>query len=344
MRLLVIEYIAPIEHVGYVSYHLNCLKSLGHSITFYTHKEFFNACDIDGVTFKAFPSFLHCRTRNRLKPLLERVQGLIKMLILKGHLLFNQYDAIIFTSYDILSFCLYNEKTKTFIINHNNTSDFSHSIKRFLHGRVRKNIIYVALAPFIKDFIESYVNNRVEMIPHGLTKSYLRIPSKEKQLYGGSFIYIPTTSSCNEALLNIILNDGNVVRFLKDNNIRLVIKSYTITSKDDSIVVLSEYIGQSEYKRIMGETLAIFAPYNENSFQYRVSAMLMECFGSGIPILSSKTNSYLAFSEFFNYPFLVDSPESFINSIAGILDIKDNCYYKNLNVLDPQSAWELVLN
>lgn len=98
MKVLVVDYIAPIGHVGYVSLLLKCIKDCGCYVSFYSHKNFVESCAIEGITTNCFSNALHCKTNNRFKPVLKRVQGIIKLLILRGHLIKHKYDAIVFTS------------------------------------------------------------------------------------------------------------------------------------------------------------------------------------------------------------------------------------------------------
>lgn len=344
MKVLVVEYIAPIEHSGYVSHHIECLKRLGHSITFYTHKKFFESCNITDIGFKFFPSVLHCRTNNPYKPILERIQGIIKLIYLDILLLFQKYDVIIFTSYDIMSFWSFKSSTKTFIVNHNNLTDFSSPIKRFLHNRLPKHYIHVALAPFIADYLRERVKQDVIVVPHGMTKIYPRVDESERTLYGGRYVYVPTTSSCDKRLLSSIIDSDSVHKYLYDTKTVLVIKSPTLQTSSDSIIIIRGYIDNDHYSRIMSESFAVFAPYSDSSFHYRVSAVLMECFGSNIPILSTKTQSYESYANLCNYDFIIDSPQSFVHCLQIIDSINDENYYKDLDSLLPSSYWNLALN
>lgn len=340
MNILIVEYLAPIGHVGYVSYHINTLLDLGHNITFYTHDNFYKECKIPSVLFKNFPKFLYCQVNNPLKPIIERVQGIIKLLIIDLFLIFNKYDVIIFTSYDIMSFWIFRTKSPTFIVNHNNTTDFTSSIKKSLHHSISSKFTHVALAPFIQDYLKQYLRNKVIMIPHGLTKKYHRIKEDNRSLFGGRFVYIHTTSSCNKYVLTQVLQNENLRSYLQNNKLKLVVKSYTYKSDDKNIIVLPHFIDGDMYARIMGEAMAVFAPYNDNTFHFRVSAVLMECFGSNIPIISTPSLSYSSYSDFITYPFIVDSPESFIEAIDTISKTPSSSYYKNINQLSAKNYWE----
>lgn len=344
MKILVVDYIAPIEHAGYVSYHINCLKGLGHTVTVYSHKSFIKACNVEGITSKMFPDFLHCRTNNPYKPILERIQGIIKMLYLSLFMLFKNYDTVIFTSYDIMSFWTFRTSVKTLIVNHNNLTDFNFSLKRFLHKILPAHYTYVALASFIADYLKTKVNHSVVMIPHGVTKVYKRVPVRDRHLYKGRFIYVPTTSSCNQEFLNQLLESEIVNEYLSKTKTLLVIKSTTLQKKYENTVVIDHYIDDVEYSQVMGEAKAVLSLYNDDSFYYRVSAVLMECIGSNIPIISTKNQSYESYSTLFNYNFIIVSPQSFIDCLKSIDNMTNEDYYKDLNDLLPADYWNFALN
>lgn len=342
MKILVIDYLAPMGHVGYVTYQLECLKSLGHKITFYSHKEFYEACNVKEIEFKAFPNYLYSKTGSRFKPLLERIQGIVKLLYINMYLIFYKYDAILFMSYDIMSFWIFKSQRNTFIINHNNVTDFSKRLKIFLHRHISDKVTYVALAPFIADYLKKNIKNRIVMIPHGITKKYDRVESSCRQLYGGKFIYVPTTSSCDENLLMKIINSKSVNNYLKESGIKLVIKSLKIDISNSNCVIISQYIDAETYARIMGEALAVLTLYTDKSFYNRVSAVLMECIGSNIPIISARNKSYENYLDLCIYNYIIDSPESFLQCLVSI-DNSDKIYYKSLNMLDSTNYWKKYL-
>lgn len=339
MNVLVVDYIAPIGHVGYVSLQLKCIKDCGCDVSFYSHKAFVESCALEGITTYFFPKVLHCKTNNRFKPVLERIQGIIKILILRGHLIKHKYDAIVFTSYDIMSIWPFTNSTKTYLINHNNTTDFYSSLKKWIHLRLPQSFSYITLAPYIADYFKEHVNKPVIMIPHGLTKAYsisIKDPFKKH-------IYCPTTSSCNSDLFNSIANSELVNDYLQKNDLKLIVKSYSFKSKFDRVEVLSHYIDDKTYNMLMANALAVFAPYNDSSFKNRVSAVLMECLGSNIPIISSDNSSYSAYKEHINYDYIVNGPESFINCVESIKKIDNTNYYNNLDDLNPTKFWKEVL-
>lgn len=344
MKLLLVDYLAPIGHIGFNSYHIGIIKSLSNDVTFMSSQKHINDCDCQGIKTLSLPKSLFTCYRLIPRSIYNRVQDIFKLLYLKCHLKKNKYDKIIFLSYDIMATGLIKFKNiDIYLVNHANIDGLKHEFKRYLTIKLPFNYKLVTLAPYIQDFAKSIIKNKkILMIPHGLSKVYKATDYNELPLGLDKFIYCPANSSCNTKLLESICNNEMVHDYLKDNRITLVIKGVSFNIINANIMFITGFIDDKTYGSIMSHSMAVFAPY-DSSFKYRISAILMECFANNIPVISFDSIAYLSFKQYFNYEFEVDDAERFINVLEQIKIIDNSKYYINLNMLSPYPYWKIYL-
>lgn len=344
MKLLVVDYLAPIGHIGFNSYHISIIKSLVDDVTFVSSQKHINDCNCHGLRTLSFPKCLFTSCRLMPRSIYNRIQDLFKLVYLKYHLGKNRYDKIIFLSYDIMATGLIKFRNiDIYLVNHANIDGLKHKVKRYLTIKLPSNYKLVTLAPYIQDFAKSIIKNKeILMIPHGLSKVYKVSDYNELPFGLEKFIYCPANSSCNTKLLESVCNNEMVHNYLKDNGITLVVKGVSFNIINPNIMFITGFIDDKTYGSIMSHSIAVFAPY-DISFEYRISAILMECFANNIPVISFNSIAYLSFKQYFNYEFEVDSAESFIDVLKQIEIIDNSKYYINLNMLSPYSYWKIYL-
>lgn len=344
MKLLVVDYLAPIGHIGFNSYHIGMIKSFSDDVVFMSSQKHISDCNCHGLKTSSFPEcfFISCKLIPR--SIYNRIQDILKLLYLKCYLRRNRYDKIIFLSYDIIATGLIKFRNiDIYLVNHANIDGLKHKVKRYLTIKLPSNYKLVTLAPYIQDFTKSIIKNKeILMIPHGLSKVYKTTDYNELPFGIEKLIYCPANSSCNTQLLESICNNEMVHNYLKNNGITLIIKGVSFNIINSNIMFITGFIDDKTYSSIMSHSIAVFAPY-DISFKYRISAILMECFANNIPVISFNSIAYLSFKQYINYEFEVDGAERFVHVLKQIKTIDNSKYYINLDMLSPYSYWKMCL-
>lgn len=343
MRILIIDYLAPAGHVGYNKYQIEAISALGYNCEFVSSEEHIRNCCLESVKLKPLPGWLYPKYKQKYKPILERIFGILRLLYLSLFVISNEYDEILFLSYDIMSLFVFRSKKRVMLCNHNNSSDFKSYLKCVLHKRLPKSYEYIVLADFIKGlFIRNNPSHKTHVVPHGLTKCHFSekscMPADSKK-----YVFCSTTSSCDEKFMYEITHSDKIYNFLKNNNIDIVIKTNLNIEYPPFINIIRGFVEDTKYSSLMKNALAVLAPYSEDNFKDRISAVLMECFASNIPILCSNINSFIEYKKFANYNIIIEDEEGFISSLSELLAIKDENYYKDLDQLDPKPYWNIIL-
>lgn len=344
MKVLVIEYLAPRGHVGYDSFHIKSLATVCEDYKFVSSQNFINECGVNKEKSYALPKWLFPNYNSILKPILERIFGIFRLLFILLKINIKHYDVIVFLSYDIMSLFVFRVGNRVLLCNHNNTTDFFSNIKKRLHNSLPSNYEYVVLADFIQDiFKNNNPTHKVHVIPHGLTKQH-KCTSIKSPFGENNYIFCSTTSSCDKDFLYRILNSSSVEKFLTENNIDVVIKAKQNVECKMHVKTIIDYIDDKTYSSMIKNAVAVFAPYSEESFKNRVSAVLMECIASNIPIICTNILPFSEFRRYANYNFIVNNENEFISCLKDILIISDNKFYKDINSLYPTPYWHKVLS
>ena len=350
MKALVVELRDVYGHQVFDKIHYNAIASCGVDILLASKRGYFDYLKNDSkykdsVSFN-IPSFLYLKYKNRLiTQIMTRVLDILKLLYIRWVAKKCNPDCIIFLEYDIMSFFTFRTTKPVILINHTNVDELTSNVKLFLTKHLPNQYIHVNLNENIEKRMKELLPHVVSVvIPHGFItiQNTLKIGSKLYSLYGGYCIFCPLSSSYDKKLLDDILTSSKVNDYLESNRIIILIKgSNYIVPRNNHIVKLPDYIDSDLYRDIMSNSKGIFLPYDE-SFRYRVSGILHECFSYNTPVVCSNTESFSQYRDYINYKFLVKDSNSFIEVLDSIKN--SETYYVNLDELSPERGWRELLN
>lgn len=343
MKLLLVDYLAPVGHIGFNSYHIDKLHQICDDITFVSQKKHIDDCGIKDVKTISFPDKFFKKYKGVPRSVYNRIQDIQKLLFLKRLIRKKKYDKIIFLSYDIMASGIIKFEEECLLINHANVDGLKYKIKYYLTKYLPFNYKLITLSDYIQQHVQKiFPYKEILVVPHGLTKEYKRKDSFISPFGIEKFIYCPTTSSCDEVFLMSIIKDGRIQDYLSENNIVLIIKSKIIKETYPNIKIVTSYIDMHTYSNLMNGAIAVFAPYSK-SFLYRISAVLMECIGNNIPIISTHSMCFDYFKKYANYNMVVDSPKEFLKTLIDIQNYNNKQYYFNIQELDALPYWKKIL-
>lgn len=343
MKILIVDYLALIGHIGYNQHHIGILKQMCNDITYISSAKQVRLTNVDGIKKLYFPDrfFKSCSIIPR--SILLRIQDLLKLIYLRKVLKKNRYDKVVFMSYDIMATGLITFKEECILIAHTNVDGLRYKLKLYLTKRLPSNYKFIALAEYIQNFMQSVLPQKdILHVPHGLTKIY-RNDNYQAPFGINRFIYCPISSSCDEEIFFKIVNDERVQDYLTENDITLIIKSNSQLKSTRNCKVLTSYIDEQTYCNLMLGSIAIFAPY-DTSFNNRISGVLMECIGNNIPIISCPSSACFKYAKkYTKYKMLVQTPLEFIETLNEIEELKGTQYYRSTEDFDAKPYWERLI-
>lgn len=332
-RVLYIDPILQNGHVKFNKIYINKLNELDVIIDYIFVKGYEKNFNIsyDKIIY-LIPSILFKYNYGKFG---NRICYLISLILVKFHCKFGVYDKIIFSSFEEISF-YFSGINNSILINHVNFQNFNSNVKRFFLTRVLKKNKCIVFDLDTKNEVLKYGNFDIIIKPHGFYKQFnFKIDSsftiKNKDLYN-NFIFSPSSNSSDLYFLSSLLNSSYFLNFLKENKILFIVRSNIEIEKNDNILMLNKYLTDQEYSHFFNLSDVILINYPK-SFRFRTSGVLFECFEFNKPCLVSDLKGFRNYSKHFNYNPFYNDIESLVNSYFSLK--KYNCYYKNLEDLNP---------
>lgn len=344
MNILIIDYRSPKGHEEWLKLQINCFLNLGHKVTCIIKEGYGNLSDLeDRININYIPSHLYSSKTG----FLGRIFYLKPLKYINSHYRINEYDAIIYTSYEVVSLSLMPLTRKAVVINHNNVSDIEDSpIKRFFLKRIPKDFIHIAFNNSIKNKLQEFCKHQVILIPHGLlnisfspTENILEEVGCEKFKY----IFSPSMNSTEKNVLYELCESPEFNNYLRDNGIKMVLRRQ-IDIKDEytpNYVFINKYLSKDEYYSLLTYSNAIIICVG-NNFKYRVSGTLFECMRMNKVAFVSRNETLMDYTKYASYKMTFDNVHELVSQLEDIGHISDP--YKNLEeIADPTIGWNTLL-
>lgn len=340
MKLLLIDYLSPQGHIKFDRIHIkslqkgNVLDVVGKKGHF---KDFENTLD---VNIGNIPDSLF--TKLPFKPFTERLLGLLRLLWICRHYNTKCYDAVIFLSYDILSFFIYRKRGKVFLINHNNVSQLNNRVKLHLTRQLPQNYLHVALNQHAETEMKRLLSDKIiEFVPHGYEKNSISRIKPDFIKDGERFIFCPVNRNYDKELINRLFKVTQVHDYLVNNGITLYHKIKGIDDVGcENIKRLDSFLKAEEYSYMLTRAMAVLLPYGEE-FKYRCSGIFFECVAEKVSVIAPPIPDLTIYREIANV-FFFDDADSFIKCITEIPACCKS--YDNEELLNPQGYWNRLLN
>ena len=163
-RILAIDYLTSKGHRNFNKIHIDSLVELGNSVHLVGREEAFSLVKKSSHLKKTIlPRW--ASLNYPFRAFTERLKGIFCMLWLHKNFNFNNYDYVLFLSYDILSLFVLRSKYKFLLINHNNVSQLDNKIKLFLTRTLPSNYLHIALSHDMKMRLEDLLSkNKIYFI------------------------------------------------------------------------------------------------------------------------------------------------------------------------------------
>lgn len=342
MNVLWIDYLSHRGHINFNRIHLHALESLGNvSVDMVCRdihvKHYKHFCK---QIVQVIPSYMYHRG-----PIAARISYIFIQLFLWIKICFRKYDAVIFSSYDTTTFWLmpYLMNRHVFLIDHNNIGEIDKSkIKLTMMKLIQRNITHIVFNDYMKQFMISKGIKRVELIPHGIISDVLHINNET------NIIFCPSSTSSDKNFVKSLMRSDEFSDFLENEQYVFYVKgSYKdILPKSNRIKIIATYLTDEEYRSLFLRSKIILLPYI-NTFRYRCSGVMFECFAFRKYCLLPNTDNFRAYKQLFRYdPFFEKTIPSFLQILSQLIkqekDISPK--YNNLSTQYPESYWHTLLN
>lgn len=267
---------------------------------------------------------------------------------IKKRISFNKFDLVFFSFFEEISYSLAGIKGKFVFMNHYNVEGLNNCIKRFFIKYVSKLGTILVFHQSIKDQYYNYRISNVVVRPLGLSKPYLinknisidpksdiqnKLNSEEYNLK----LFIPTASKYGDDFINGLLNNNKFCNFLSENKIFIISKGLNLVVEKENIYSLNRTLTSEEYKTLFTSVDFIFLHY-PITFQFKVSALLFECFSNNKPCIVNDIPSFTNFRNYFAYNPYYSTQESLEFLLLDILKNRKSIAaepYINLDELNP---------
>ncbi len=335
-------FIDPIYQPGHVNFNNIYLKEISRyttdlSVVFVENYPFRRDISVDlahTIPLKFF---------KRRNPFLTRLYYLLALFNIKRNVKFGNYDIVIFSSFEEISFFLANIK-KAYVINHINLQGLRNRVKRFFLGKVYRNNTPI----FFENDMSLEVKNIFPSVqpiisPHGLVEFPGINNPEDFQIFiennhigkYETILFYPSDNSTDIFFLKECVESKHFLSFLKKINALLIVKSKAIKSSSDHILIIDYYLPATTYNSLFLFSDIIIIAYPK-TFNLRVSGVLYESFAYSKKCLLSKIPTFENYHSFFNYYPFFDSLEELIERIESV--IVDDSFtdpYNNLSDLNP---------
>ena len=344
-----ILYIDPLSPRGHLLYNHILIKDILEQ-----------GCDVFAVSKKDYLSKLGFDNRNFTVLLeipskyfdkLDNGNGLVNryrlfkiLKFIERNIEFSDYDIVVFSSYDEISFLFSSVPRGSYLISHNN---FSNLNKRWFIKRLSFKHNIIVLSKYLQNHLRTLGIN-VSYMQHGTAHKFISNGSDklfEEKYRVKDFRFVlfsPSADSTDISLFEELCDHSNFIEFLKENKILLIVRN-SEQLKCENILTITDFMLRDEYEFLFRISNAILINYGAN-FENRVSGVYYEAIANLKPVIVSD-NFYKKIypKDSYAYSFktisdLQKSIEYLLNKKQGLLVSRKMEIYKP-NLISKIAEW-----
>jgi hypothetical protein len=162
-----------------------------------------------------------------------------------------------------------------------------------------------------------YLENKIKHVEcwnHGFSA----MEHKSKDIK--DIIFIPTNKNISMKFNSTIIRNPLFINFLDLKNLHIIQNGYNACNLEN--ITYKEYFSDEEYAENLLTSRFIILPYTKDSFQYRVSGLLLECIANQKIVFFYKDN-FKEYSKYFNYNPTFNNVSDLINLIESNWNLKN---------------------
>lgn len=175
------------------------------------------------------------------------------------------------------------------------------------------------------DYLKRHRITNCKLIRHGIIDSYKEMPRPLKLNKYDLVIFSPSAGSSDENILSHIINDEMCLDWLKHHNVGLVLRTKSLKSTSDNIIILDKYLSDDEYRAMLTSSDAILITYPK-TYRYRTSGVLLEAIACKKKVILSDTVCLRQYEDIYGNKVYFNNPQSFIDALGYIETHKDDIF------------------
>ena len=343
MNILVIDSFLDHGHDQFNSIQIDALLRTNNDVVLVGAKNHFPR-DIEKRVraYYSIPNFLFNKDiKNHFGTFWDAFWEIFRLLYIRLFIYNKSIDRVVFLRYNVLvTFIIFICKP-CFLFDHFSATEIHNKFKRFIVSHYPDNYIHLTLNNNIKDYLKGLLpNKKVFTVKHGILPSFKNVGNCSLIDSNQTFVFCSTVSSCDRDLLIAILNDEELKKYLKINNIIFIIKTSIGVPETENIIKINGYISSNDYQYYIKNAICVFLPYDQ-SFGYRVSGIFFECVANDTYVISSNIEAFSEYKRKDNPISLVSTPKDFIRA----LNTAEHTVQKwDKADMDPCEDWQRILN
>lgn len=212
--------------------------------------------------------------------------------------------------------------SKIVVVNHNNIDQLAkYGLKRLMFNWYKNKIYHCTLEPFIKEYAQKCLGVREDRVfcwPHPAEPMKSQMSKKdykkEKANTSLKVDIIGLSQSNDERFIQSLIRQEIENSVFKNNNLHVVLKSKEVSFDDGFLTVIKGWIDIDTYDDYYNNTCGVLVAF-PSTFQYRVSATLIEAIRDNIQVLGSDIELMRYYNK--EYPNIckIYCEESFVNDL-----------------------------
>lgn len=273
MRLLYIDPFSFEGHVNFNKIHIEALRRCGFEPDF-VFKEGYGSLLGEGNVVYEYPERLYNHgSGNKWRLSQYRI-----LRDIMRHVDMRPYDRILLSAYETFSVLLTGFPA-SYLVNHDNIQ--SNRIKLWGIRALAKKHVHIALLRQSLELLKGMGCKASYFVNHGLIEPY---PAEPRGSGDCITVFSPSAESSDEEFINEMILDDSLNELLEKRNVRIAVRSNNLHSGRKNIDILSRRLSDDDYRKKFMASDYILIAYPE-SFEYRVSGVLMEALACGKRIL-----------------------------------------------------------
>ena len=168
MKVLYIDIVSHLSHKNFNILQVSTLNKC--STVDCVFKEGYSLrIDLDSLTICYIPSIFYKANHNGL---VSRIQYWQILRYLKRNIDFSQYDKVIYSYYEEISFFFASMPKGALLFNHVNIAGLTSFVKRWFYKRVSRCNTQLVFNKRMKDYLNLIGITKVEIVPHGVLPKF----------------------------------------------------------------------------------------------------------------------------------------------------------------------------
>ena len=279
--------------------------------------------------------------------LVTRIQYWRILRYLKRNIDFSQYDKVIYSYYEEISYFFASMPKGALLFNHVNIAGLTSFVKRWFYKRVSRCNTQLVFNERMKDYLNLIGVTKVEIVPHGVLPKFEepKISAiNEINIDLNSYskvLFMPSATSANQSFVKKLLCSQKFYDYLISKNYLLIVKGNYSCLDSSHVLMLKHFLSDECYQYLLIKSDIIILAYHEE-FINRVSGVLFECVSNEKNVIMSNVDGLLAYKDIFSdYPYFTDI-ESLIEKI-DYYDSHESIYRQDYNRDALEPNYEKVL-